>query len=59
MTWDDFALAFFSLDILRLLVDCPPTQALTPATAADKALDVRDTVAATRRNLVKPASVTT
>ena len=40
-----------SLDILRLLVDRPPTQALTPATAADKALDVRDTVAATRRNL--------
>ncbi len=40
-----------SLDILRLLVDRPPTQALTPATGADKALDVRDTVAATRRNL--------
>ncbi|KAI0694377.1 hypothetical protein C8T65DRAFT_744383 [Cerioporus squamosus] len=40
-----------SLDILRLLVDRPPTQALTPATATDKALDVRDTVAVTRRNL--------
>ncbi|TFK94898.1 hypothetical protein K466DRAFT_657412 [Polyporus arcularius HHB13444] len=40
-----------SLDILRLLVDRPPTQALTPATSTDKALDVRDTVAVTRRNL--------
>ncbi|KAI0355457.1 hypothetical protein OH77DRAFT_1424957 [Trametes cingulata] len=40
-----------SLDILRLLVDRPPTQALTPATSAEKALDVRDTVAVTRRNL--------
>ncbi|RPD67457.1 hypothetical protein L226DRAFT_608624 [Lentinus tigrinus ALCF2SS1-7] len=40
-----------SLDILRLLVDRPPTQALTPATATEKALDVRDTVAVTRRNL--------
>lgn len=40
-----------SLDILRLLVDRPATQALTPATGADRALDVRDTVAATRRNL--------
>lgn len=40
-----------SLDILRLLVDRPPTQALTPATSTEKALDVRDTVAATRRNL--------
>ncbi|KAI0371460.1 hypothetical protein BV20DRAFT_965197 [Pilatotrama ljubarskyi] len=40
-----------SLDILRLLVDRPPTQALTPATSTEKALDVRDTVAVTRRNL--------
>lgn len=40
-----------SLDILRLLVDRPPTQALTPATSGEKALDVRDTVAVTRRNL--------
>ncbi|TBU45205.1 nucleoporin subcomplex protein binding to Pom34-domain-containing protein [Dichomitus squalens] len=40
-----------SLDILRLLVDRPPTQALTPATSNDKALDVRDTVAVVRRNL--------
>ena len=39
------------MDILRLLVDRPPTQALTPATASEKALDVRDTVAVTRRNL--------
>ncbi|KAI0658630.1 hypothetical protein C8Q70DRAFT_993204 [Cubamyces menziesii] len=40
-----------SLDILRLLVDRPPTQALTPATSSEKALDVRDTVAAARRAL--------
>ncbi|OSC97961.1 hypothetical protein PYCCODRAFT_1480973 [Trametes coccinea BRFM310] len=40
-----------SLDILRLLVDRPPAQALTPATSSEKALDVRDTVAAARRNL--------
>ncbi|KAI0650892.1 nucleoporin subcomplex protein binding to Pom34-domain-containing protein [Trametes meyenii] len=40
-----------SLDILRLLVDRPPTQALTPATSAEKALDVRDTVAVARRSL--------
>ncbi|KAI0751168.1 nucleoporin subcomplex protein binding to Pom34-domain-containing protein [Daedaleopsis nitida] len=40
-----------SLDILRLLVDRPPTQALTPATSTEKALDVRDTVAVTRKNL--------
>ena len=41
-----------SLDILRLLVDRPAAQALTPdSSARDKALDVRDTVAATRRTL--------
>ncbi|KAI0638631.1 hypothetical protein C8Q77DRAFT_1154251 [Trametes polyzona] len=40
-----------SLDLLRLLVDRPPTQALTPATATERALDVRDTVAAARRTL--------
>ena len=40
-----------SMDILRLLVDRPPTQALTPAISNDKALDVRDTVTVTRRNL--------
>ncbi|KAI0774700.1 hypothetical protein BD413DRAFT_611715 [Trametes elegans] len=40
-----------SLDLLRLLVDRPPTQALTAATASEKALDVRDTVAAARRTL--------
>ncbi|KAH9939314.1 uncharacterized protein BXZ73DRAFT_99515 [Epithele typhae] len=41
-----------SLDLLRLLVDRPPTQALTPAaTSGQKALDVRDAVAAARRNL--------
>ena len=40
-----------SLDILRLLVDRPPTQALTPSMGSEKALDVRDTVAVTRRNL--------
>ncbi|KAI0677700.1 hypothetical protein C8Q78DRAFT_960939 [Trametes maxima] len=40
-----------SLDILRLLVDRPPTQALTPATSVEKALDVRDTVAVARRSL--------
>ncbi|KAH9854890.1 nucleoporin subcomplex protein binding to Pom34-domain-containing protein [Lenzites betulinus] len=40
-----------SLDILRLLVDRPPAQALTPATTSEKALDVRDTVGAARRAL--------
>lgn len=41
-----------SLDILRALVDRPAMQALTPATSVNtKALDVRDSVTATRRTL--------
>ncbi|PCH40742.1 hypothetical protein WOLCODRAFT_99195 [Wolfiporia cocos MD-104 SS10] len=40
-----------SLDVLRHLVDRPPTQALTPVSGTGKALDVRDSVKVTRRSL--------
>ncbi|KAI0071834.1 hypothetical protein K474DRAFT_1775910 [Panus rudis PR-1116 ss-1] len=40
-----------SLDVLRHLVNRPPLQAITPASATSKALDVRDSVTVARRNL--------
>ena len=39
-----------SLDVLKYLVDRPPLQSVTPAKGAEKPLDVRDSVVATRRN---------
>lgn len=40
-----------SLDVLKHLIDRPAMQSISPAKADEKALDVRDSVIATRRNL--------
>lgn len=40
-----------SLDVLKYLIDRPATQAITPMKGSEKALDVRDCVLASRRNL--------
>ncbi|OBZ70270.1 hypothetical protein A0H81_09556 [Grifola frondosa] len=40
-----------SLDVLRLLVDRPSMQAITPASVSQKPLDVRDSVSTIQRNL--------
>ena len=39
-----------SLDVLRHLVDRPAMQSVAPPKGAEKALDIRDSVIATRRN---------
>ncbi|CCM05541.1 uncharacterized protein FIBRA_07768 [Fibroporia radiculosa] len=40
-----------SLDVLRHLAGRPPTQAITPASVSEEALDVRESVATVRLNL--------
>ena len=40
-----------SLDVLKHLVDRPAMQSVAPPKGSEKALDVRDSVVATRRNL--------
>ncbi|EKM59899.1 uncharacterized protein PHACADRAFT_138237 [Phanerochaete carnosa HHB-10118-sp] len=40
-----------SLDVLKYLVDRPAMQSVTPAKGSEKALDVRDSMLATRRTL--------